>query len=145
MEYQTAPLINWNAFAEARAGLGSELVRILGYFREDGEKSVADIEAAMRSADAAGLVLPAHTLKGESYQFGAERLGMLAEHIEMRSRHFVETRTDPTELLPHVAGMREVFRDSLKALDNECSPLVERRTFGRKAPVATQMSGFGRA
>ncbi|MGQ3177349.1 MAG: Hpt domain-containing protein, partial [Blastomonas fulva] len=66
MSYLEAPLINWSTFAEARATLGTDFVRILGYFREDGTKSVDAIEAAMRDKSAARLVLPAHTLKGES-------------------------------------------------------------------------------
>ena len=38
-------IINWTTFAETRAVLGESFVRVLGYFREDGTKSVAAIEA----------------------------------------------------------------------------------------------------
>ncbi len=34
-------------------------MRILGYFREDGVKSVARIEEAMRANNAASMVIPA--------------------------------------------------------------------------------------
>ena len=44
-------LIDWNAFAETRNLLGAGFVRILGYFLEDGTKSVAAIEEAMRLKD----------------------------------------------------------------------------------------------
>ncbi|MES1115673.1 Hpt domain-containing protein, partial [Limosilactobacillus fermentum] len=75
-------LIDWNVFTRARAELGAGFVRILGYFREDGVKSVAAIETAMRARNAAAMVIPAHTLKGEARQFGAEPLAILAERIE---------------------------------------------------------------
>ena len=90
-------VINWTAFAETRGALGDAFVRILGYFREDGTKSVAAIENAMRERNSAKLVLPAHTLKGEGYQFGAEKLAELAEEIEVAARHYVELQQDPSE------------------------------------------------
>jgi hypothetical protein len=51
-------LVDWTKFAQMRTELGASFVRILGYFREDGEKAVARIEDAMRRGDAAGFVLP---------------------------------------------------------------------------------------
>ena len=75
-------LVDWTAFARARTQLGANFVRILGYFQEDGVKSVAQIEEAMRAHNAAAMVLPAHTLKGESRQFGAEPLSECAAAIE---------------------------------------------------------------
>lgn len=42
-------LIDWKAFGETRSLLGAGFVRILGYFLEDGTKSVAEeIEVAAR-------------------------------------------------------------------------------------------------
>src|SRR3546814_19672027 len=79
-------LVDWTAFQQARSELGASFVRILGYFHEDGVKSVAAIEDAMRRADSAALVLPAHTLKGESHQFGAGPLALLSERIEKIGR-----------------------------------------------------------
>jgi hypothetical protein len=63
---ENAALIDWNAFNQARSELGSDFVRILGYFKEDGVKSLDAIEAAMRNKSAAALVRPAHTLKGST-------------------------------------------------------------------------------
>jgi HPt (histidine-containing phosphotransfer) domain-containing protein len=149
MAYEEAPLINWSTYAESRATLGSDFVRILGYFREDGIKSVDAIEAAMRDSSAAGLVLPAHTLKSEALQFGAEQLGLLSEKIEMTARHCVEIHETPDELLQDIVGLRELFRVSLAALEKEANPLVERRTFGRRPPMAGAAMGaqrtFGRS
>ncbi len=82
-------LVNWDAFAQSRAELGASFVRILGYFREDGVKSVAQIEEAMRAHNATAMVIPAHTLKDESRQFGADldRLaGMLAQRPRQPDR-----------------------------------------------------------
>jgi HPt (histidine-containing phosphotransfer) domain-containing protein len=136
MSNQEAPLINWSTFADTRAILGNDFVRILGYFREDGTKSVDAIEQAMREKSAARLVLPAHTLKGEAWQFGAEQLALLAEKIEMIARHCVEMQQEPDELLEDVVGLNDLFRLSLATLEKEANPLVERRAFGRRTALA---------
>ncbi len=120
-------LIDWNAFGETRSLLGAGFVRILGYFLEDGTKSVAAIEEAMRLKDSAKLVMPAHTLKGEAWQFGANRLALLAEEIEVAARHYVEIQIDPSELVEKVVHLRPLFEATVLALEAETSPLVERR------------------
>ena len=120
-------LIDWNAFGETRNLLGAGFVRILGYFLEDGTKSVAAIEEAMRLKDSAKLVMPAHTLKGEAWQFGANRLALLAEEIEVAARHYVEIQIDPSELVEKVVHLRPLFEATVLALEAETSPLVERR------------------
>ncbi|MBK7162153.1 MAG: Hpt domain-containing protein [Sphingomonadales bacterium] len=135
-------IVNWATFGETRSVLGEAFVRVLGYFREDGIKSVATIEQAMRERDSTKLVLPAHTLKGESWQFGAERLAALAEEIEVAARHYVELRQGPEELVEKVVQLRPLFEATLTALENEASPLVERRAqFGARTIGQSQ---FGR-
>ena len=127
-------IVDWRVFTQARTELGAGFVRILGYFREDGTKSVAAIEQAMRRMDAAAIVIPAHTLKGESLQFGAEPLGALAEYIEQAARRCVETRQTPSDLIEEVVKLRPLFEQTLAAFDRETNPLVDRRpAFGRKA------------
>ncbi|MDO7841140.1 Hpt domain-containing protein [Sphingomonas sp. CA1-15] len=135
MSLDDRSLVDWTAFARSRNELGAGFVRILGYFREDGVKSVAAIEAAMRAQNAAGLVIPAHTLKGESRQFGAEPLGMLAERIETIARDSVENRDTPDEALELVVELRPLFERTLSVLEREANPIVERRVggFGRRA------------
>ena len=126
-------LVNWAAFSQARAELGANFVRILGYFREDGIKSVDQIEAAMRSHNATALVIPAHTLKGESRQFGADPLSELAEQIEVIARSCVERHDTPEAALAHVVRLRPLFEATLSLLEREANPLVERRpVFGRR-------------
>ena len=128
-------LVDWTVFTQARSELGAAFVRILGYFREDGVKSVAAIETAMRALNAAAMVLPAHTLKGEARQFGAEPLGALAEKIETIARDCVENRDTPDEALQSVVELRPLFDRTLEMLERESNPLVERRpaAFGRRA------------
>ena len=120
-------LIDWDMFCRARSELGAGFARILSYFREDGEKAVARIEAAMHRGDAAGLVLPAHTMKSEARQFGAETLGALAEEIEMRARQAVEMRTTPEDMLPSVARLGPLYRRTMDLLEAEANPLRQRR------------------
>jgi HPt (histidine-containing phosphotransfer) domain-containing protein len=120
-------LIDWKVFSETRNLLGAGFVRILGYFRDDGIKSVAAIEEALRLKDSAKLVMPAHTLKGEAWQFGAHGLALLAEEIEVAARHYVEIQTDPSELLEKIVQLRPMFEETLAALEAEASPLVERK------------------
>ncbi|MCH4893110.1 MULTISPECIES: Hpt domain-containing protein [unclassified Sphingomonas] len=131
-----AALVDWTAFAQARTELGASFVRILGYFREDGVKSVAAIEHAMRNQNATAMVIPAHTLKGESRQFGAEPLSELAETIEMIARACVERQDAPTEALQYVVQLRPLFEKTLNMLEAEANPLVARRPqFGRRAAL----------
>jgi histidine phosphotransfer protein HptB len=132
-----AELVDWGVFTRVRTELGSGFVRILGYFREDGIKSVNQIEQAIRERSAGSLVLPAHTLKGEARQFGALPLGDLAEVIEMTARRCVEARETPDELIERVVELRPLFDATLRLFDREVNPIVERRPgpggFGRKA------------
>ncbi len=128
-------LVDWQVFASLRAELGPNFVRILGYFREDGETSVTRIEDAMNRRDVTALVLPAHTMKSEARQFGAEPLATLAEEIETAARRGIEGRFFPDEILPQVARLRPLYRDTIELLDREANPLVARRAagFGRRA------------
>jgi HPt (histidine-containing phosphotransfer) domain-containing protein len=143
LDIESGAIVDWDAFSRTRAELGSGFVRILGYFHEDGEKSVAQIEEAMHRRDAAGLVGPAHMLKSEARQFGAEPLGDLAEEIEFTARRSVEMRLFPDELLPSVAQLRPLYRQTIELFEKETNPLAQRQRqdFGR-AVVNNQ--DFGR-
>ncbi|MEO7564617.1 MAG: Hpt domain-containing protein [Sphingomicrobium sp.] len=137
-------IIDWAHFERSRAELGTDFIRILGYFKEDGVKSVAQIEQAMRDQMSAALVLPAHTLKGESQQLGAQPLADIAEHIETTARLCVETHRFCDELVPHVVALRRLFGETLAAFDKETNPVLTRAApsggFGRRA----SNQGFGR-
>jgi HPt (histidine-containing phosphotransfer) domain-containing protein len=144
VSFEGSTLLNWPAFVQARTELGAEFGRILGYFREDGVKSVAAIEAAMRGLNAAAMVIPAHTLKVEARQFGAEPLADLAEAIEVIARDCLEMQDTPDEALEHIVRLRPLFVETLTLLEREANPVVVRKPaagggFGRRA-VPT---GFG--
>lgn len=137
-------IIDWVHFERSRAELGPGFIKILGYFREDGTKSVAAIEQAMHEKSTVALVLPAHTLKGESRQFGAEPLAAVAENIEQVARSCVETHRFPDELVPEVVELRRLWQRTIEHFDKATNPLLTRNAptsgFGRR--VANQ--GFGR-
>lgn len=136
-------IIDWGHFERSRAELGPGFIRILGYFREDGLKSVEAIEQAMHEKNTVALVIPAHTLKGESRQFGAEPLAAVAEKIETTARFSIETHVFPDELVPDVVELRRLWNRTIDLFERATNPLQSRASaggFGRKA--ANQ--GFGR-
>ncbi len=129
--------VEWTHFEKSRTELGPGFIRILSYFREDGAKSIAQIEEAMREENTTALVMPAHTLKGESRQLGAEPLAKVAELIESTARFCVETHRFPSELVPEVVELRRLFDETVELFDKATNPLMTRSAasggFGRKA------------
>src|SRR4051812_11857289 len=99
----------------------------------------------MREQNTTDLVLPAHTLKGEARQLGAEPLAKVAELIETTARFAIESRRFPDELVPEVVELRRLFAETVELFENETNPLLKRAAggpvgFGRKA----SNQGFGR-
>lgn len=130
-------LVDGQALRRFRTEVGGGFARILSYFREDGAKSVAAIEDAMRRRNSAALVIPAHTLKGEALQFGAQPLGALAEQIETVARRCVETQAGPDALVAEVAKLKPLFERTLALLEQEVNPAAVSQTalrpaFGRR-------------
>jgi HPt (histidine-containing phosphotransfer) domain-containing protein len=137
-------VVDWAHFEKSRTELGPSFIRILSYFKEDGVKSIAQIEEAMREQNTAALVIPAHTLKGESRQLGAEPVAKIAELIESTARFCVETHRFPDELVPEVVELRRLFDETIAQFDKATNPLMTRAApggFGRRS-VSNQ--GFGR-
>jgi histidine phosphotransfer protein HptB len=128
-------IVDWVHFEKNRSELGPGFIRILSYFREDGTKSVAQIEAAMREQNTVALIIPAHTLKGEARQFGAEPLAGIAELIEQTARLCVETHRFPDELVPEVVQLRKLFSETIELFDKATNPLLTR--------AAPMLGGFG--
>ncbi|NIJ08861.1 HPt (histidine-containing phosphotransfer) domain-containing protein [Sphingomonas vulcanisoli] len=131
-------IVDREAFNALRRQIGADFGRIIGYFREDGIKSIRLIEDAMRNLNAAALVRPAHTLKGESLQFGAEPLGTTAERIERAARDAVEMHDFPHDIADEVAKLRPLFQETLAFFDKEVPPAVVAAASVRRA------GGFGR-
>ena len=135
MADEAQDIVDWGFFEKSRTELGPGFIRILSYFKEDGTKSIAQIEQAMREENAAALVIPAHTLKGESRQLGAEPLARVAELIETTARFCVESRRFPDELVPEVVELRRLFNETGEVFDKATNPLMSRSGgtgFGRK-------------
>lgn len=134
MSFEGGILVDRETYAKARAELGAGFVRILGYFREDGVKSLDALEAAMRAGQATAMVIPAHTLKGEARQFGAEPLAALAEKIEDHARDCVERHDTPEHALEDVVALRPLFEATLALLERDANPMTMRRPggFGRR-------------
>jgi HPt (histidine-containing phosphotransfer) domain-containing protein len=136
-------IVDWGHFERSRTELGPGFIRILSYFKEDGVKSIAQIEQAMREQNTTALVIPAHTLKGEARQLGAEPLAKIAELIESTARFCVESHRFPDELVPEVVQLRTLFNETVDLFEKATNPLKTRTPptgFGRK--VGNQ--GFGR-
>jgi HPt (histidine-containing phosphotransfer) domain-containing protein len=129
-------IVDWGHFEKSRAELGPGFIRILSYFKEDGVKSIAQIEQAMREENTAALVIPAHTLKGEARQLGAEPMAKIAELIETTARFCIESHRFPDELVPEVVELRRLFTETVELFEKATNPLVSRTGsagFGRKA------------
>ena len=144
MSDEARDIVDWAHFEKSRSELGPGFIRILGYFKEDGVKSIAQIEDAMRDENTTALVIPAHTLKGESRQLGAEPLAKVAELIETTARLCIETHRFPDELVPEVVELRRLFKETVELFEKATNPLVSRAPasggFGRKV----NNQGFGR-
>ncbi|WP_310467844.1 Hpt domain-containing protein [Sphingomonas sp.] len=144
MSDEAADIVDWALFEKSRAELGPGFIRILSYFREDGTKSVAQIETAMRQENTAGLVIPAHTLKGEARQFGAEPLAEVAELIETTARFCIESRRFPDELVTDVVKLRRLFEDTIELFDKATNPLLTRARVGAFGRKSAANQDFGR-
>jgi histidine phosphotransfer protein HptB len=136
--------VDWVYFEKSRTELGSGFIKILSYFKEDGVKSIGQIEDAMREQNTTALVMPAHTLKGEARQLGAEPLAKIAELIETTARFCIESHRFPDELVPQVVELRKLFDETIELFEKATNPLVSRTPapggFGRKV----NNQGFGR-
>lgn len=138
MPYRDYPLIDDADLATARRELGPALSRILGYYRQDGVVSILAIENAMQARNATALVLPAHSLKGESRQLGAGRVAELSQHLEMSARRCIEERTElPDTLADDVRCLRSLFHETIT--------MLERAVGGEPAPITTIRARVGSA
>lgn len=140
----SADVVDWAHFEKSRGELGPGFIRILSYFREDGVKSVAAIEQAMREENTVALVMPAHTIKGEARQFGAEPLAKVAELIESTARLCIETRRFPDELVADVVKLRRLFDQTIELFDQATNPRISRGGTGGGFGRKVNNQSFGR-
>ena len=143
MTDEARDIVDWAYFEKSRTELGPGFIKILSYFKEDGVKSISQIEQAMRDENTTALVIPAHTLKGEARQLGAQPLANIAELIETTARFCIETHRFPDELVPEVVELRKLFDQTVELFERATNPLVSRvpaTGFGRKV----NSQSFGR-
>jgi HPt (histidine-containing phosphotransfer) domain-containing protein len=74
------------ALRNVTPGDDSFLREIVGLFLADTPKRLVEIEASLARGDAQSLTLEAHSVKGSSGHFGANRLRALSEEIEQLGR-----------------------------------------------------------
>jgi HPt (histidine-containing phosphotransfer) domain-containing protein len=108
-------VLNESILDELRASVGDDrafVVDLIQAYLSDGEKHVADVEAAIAAGDAASLVRPAHTLKSSSATVGADSLAAAARELELagRSGTLGEAATE------RAAGLRAAWNEAGAAL-----------------------------
>lgn len=132
-------VVNWTTFGQTRALIGHEFSKILSYYRDDAAKSVVAVEQAYKLRDAVAMVRPAHTLKGDSLQFGGEAIGRLAEQIEQSARRCVEEQRAPDALDMEILRLRPLLIETLAQFDREL-----RKSAAGSGAVTAIRPGFGR-
>jgi histidine phosphotransfer protein HptB len=120
-------IVDWERFAQARTTLGANFLRVIGYFSDDGAKSVSAIEDALRMRNAIAMIGPADLLKSDAMQIGALSVAEIAEDIEFGARDCVEWRQSPEILLEPVMQLRILFENSVGQFEKEVNPLLTRR------------------
>ena len=131
-------VVNWTTFGQTRSLIGNDFATILGHYRDDAAKCVVAVEQAYKLRDAVSMVRPAHTLKGDSLQFGGEALGRLAEHIEHSARRCVEEHSAPDKLDAEIIRLRPLLIETLAEFERE---LTRSQPIPFRRPAA---AGFGR-
>ena len=74
------------ALRELNPGDDSFFQDLIQIFLDDSPQRIAEIEQSLMKRDVRQLTLAAHSLKGSSSNFGAERLRALSEQLELLGR-----------------------------------------------------------
>ena len=93
-------VVNWTTFGQTRALIGGEFSKILGYYRDDAAENVVAVEQAYKLRDAVSMVRPAHTLKGDSLQFGGEALASWPSSSNIARAAASKSRAPPIRSTP---------------------------------------------
>ena len=86
---QLPPALDPDALAalrELNPGDDSFFQDLIQIFLDDSPQRIAEIEQSLMKRDVRQLTLAAHSLKGSSSNFGAERLRALSEQLELLGR-----------------------------------------------------------
>ncbi len=120
-------IVDWERFAQAKAHLGSNFLRVVGYFQQDGKQSIDAIENALRARNAVAMIAPADVLKNDALQLGAISVAELAEDVEFAARDCLEWHQAPDTLVEPIMQLREAFAGTLAQLEREVNPLSNRQ------------------
>jgi histidine phosphotransfer protein HptB len=127
MQQAQEAVIDWERFSQARAALGANFLRSLGFFRKDGQKSLIAMENALREGNPVGVIGPADLLKTDAMQLGALTVAEMAEDIEFGARNCVDWHQSPGILIEPVLALCRAFQDTVLQLDQAVNPLANRK------------------
>jgi hypothetical protein len=138
-------------FEKSRAELGPGFIRILSYFREDGAKSVAQIEQAMHEQNTVALVIPGAHAEGRIAPVRRRAAGRIAELIETPRASAVRRNPplSPTSWCPRWSSFAALFNETVELFDKATNPLLTARArdqrraggFGRKVSATRASAG----
>jgi len=100
--------IDPEAFEQTRELLEDKLAVVIEYFIEDSEGYLDRINTAINQNDPASAIIPAHTLKSSSRQFGINQLADLAKRAEAATRLLSEGK-EAEALPPLLQEMQSAF------------------------------------
>ena len=116
----TIGAIDREAWAETRSLVGDRIDIISGYFLEDGERYIREIQAALQSGRALKeFVMPAHTLKSSARQFGLLGLADLARRIEEIGRTQSDMNSAAAAIQPLIAPLQQAFDEASAYLQSQ--------------------------
>jgi CheY-like chemotaxis protein len=95
-------------FASAAEMLREKLGLVVSYYIEDADNYINRIAAALEANDPVNVMVPAHTLKSSSRQFGVTRLADLAARAEVAARA-VKDGQRAEDMWPLLARMQEAL------------------------------------
>lgn len=99
-------------FEDARNLLGQKFTKLLRYFIEDAQAYLDQIDHGLAEKDVGLVVIPAHSLKSSSYQFGAVAMSCTAAEAEEEARRIVENGGD----MLHLSTLHEQLCQQFEAI-----------------------------
>ena len=113
-------VVDWELALEAVGGDRKLLQDVVGLFLKHGPVHMTDIRSALDTANHRALHIAAHTLKGETRYFGADRLEETALALELMARDAITGKplddVEPTfeRLTGQFAELVEALRGFVK-------------------------------
>lgn len=116
-EDQPRPVIDWERHDRLRAILKSEFPRLRELYCRDALRWIVAIEDAAKARDAGALGRAAHTLQGDSFQFGAAALGRMAEALDQKMRGCSAGRAPPMGVSRAVSRLRPMLANVMQQFE----------------------------